>query len=704
MSIDNKKINIVSDVNFDGNNITDAKINAQENTISNLEVSNFKSGVIQTTVRDTTNALDTVIPTEKAVSEALSNIQVNVVELEEGTNIDNLRQEGTFFIKNPTGTLPSAVSTSGTYWCVVTQEKCYDDLNLGTYWYLQTVKFTYLGMGPGMGTLPSWQTYTRQITDYQYTMGNMWQRLDNVAEKVFNVSLANPNANATISLSSYSNDEYLSVVSVGMVSGGEIRTVSTLNLDSGLSGSCRIIFKTGSGIVSLTLGAYISAQLLNADILTNYSFKSNTLYDIHFQKTSYTNSYYVQVTEIDKPFVQEYFPSQTGNSGKFLTTDGTTMSWAEAQGGDSLPDQTGQAGKFLTTDGSTASWAEVQNNSSTITYFDSTNWTLDPTNTILSTGLSLGNNVNVFKNGQLLQPGALNSVSTTVGNPTIQNGITSNMNTSNYVRFLRANYLLDNDWEIFLKVYWDGSSNNIYASISDGTSANYFRIESSGGFSFNGYLTNNNSVWVHHASCFHNKPAGWYYIALKYTYSTGDFAIYSGTSPENIVQNAHVEKGEHMQLRNLTSSKYVFSQSPAQIDLKESYVKVGEDKYSIIFKNDYMVDGNNINFTDELESTDKVAVINGNMNPMQSVGYNTFSNKSILATDWVADTDNTYSGYSYKCDIPCTGVTSTMYAQVTFAPEEAMSGNYANICDTGTGVVTSRSINNSNDNGIRSII
>lgn len=633
----------------------------------------------------------------------------NVIELTEGTNIDNLKQEGTFFIKNPTGTLPSAVSTSGTHWCVVTQEKCYDDLNLGTYWYLQTVKFTYLGMGPGMGTLPSWQTYTRQITDYQYTMGNMWQRLDNVAEKVFSVSLANSNANVTINLSSYSNDEYLSVVSVGMISSGDIRTVSTLNLDSGLSGSCRIIFKTGSGTFSINMGAYISAQLLNADILTNYSFKSNTLYDIHFQKTSQNNSYSVQVTEIDKPFVQEYFPTQTGNNGKFLSTDGSSMSWQEvdalpSQSGqsgkylttdgttaswqtvDTLPDQTGQAGKFLTTDGTDASWAEVQNNFSTITYFDSTNWTLDPTNTILSTGLSLGNNVNVFKNGQLLQPGAFNSVSTTVGNPTIQNGISSNMNTSNYVRFLRANYLLDNDWEICLKVYWDGSSTNVYASISDYATANYFRIESSGGFSFNGYLTNNNSVWVHHASCFHYKPAGWYYIALKYTYSTGDFAIYSGTSPENMVQNYHVEKGEHMQLRNLTSSKYVFSQSPAQIDLKESYVKVGEDKYPIIFKNDYIVDGNNINFTDELESTDKVAVINGNMNPMQSVGYNTFSNKSILATDWVAD--NTYSGYSYKCDIPCTGVTSTMYAQVTFAPEEAMSGNYANICDTGTGVVT----------------
>ena len=370
MSIDNKKINIVSDVNFDSNNITDAKINAQENTISNLEVSNFKSGVIQTTVRDTTNALDTVIPTEKAVSEALSNIQVNVVELDEGTNIDNLRQEGTFFIKNPTGTLPSAVSTSRTYWCVITQEKCYDDLNLGTYWYLQTVKFTYLDMGPGMGTLPSWQTYTRQITDYQYVTGNMWQRLDNIAEKVFDVSLTNSNANTTVSLSSYSNNEYLSVVSVGMISGGEIRTVSTLNLDEGLLGSCRVIFKTGSGVFSITLSYYLSAQLLNGDILTNYSFKSDTLYCIYFQQSSNTK-YSVQVIEIDKPFVQEYFPSQTGQSGKFLTTNGSTLSWATVQGGGSLPDQTGQAGKFLTTNGSTASWTTVSG--STSDYTDLTN-------------------------------------------------------------------------------------------------------------------------------------------------------------------------------------------------------------------------------------------------------------------------------------------------------------------------------------------
>ena len=49
-------------------------------------------------------------------------------------------------------------------------------------------------------------------------------------------------------------------------------------------------------------------------------------------------------------------PAQSGQSGKFLTTNGSTSSWAAV---DALPSQTSQSGKFLTTDGSTASWAVV---------------------------------------------------------------------------------------------------------------------------------------------------------------------------------------------------------------------------------------------------------------------------------------------------------------------------------------------------------
>jgi hypothetical protein len=49
-------------------------------------------------------------------------------------------------------------------------------------------------------------------------------------------------------------------------------------------------------------------------------------------------------------------PSQTGNSGKYLTTDGTTSSWGALS---ALPSQTSNAGKYLTTDGTSASWATI---------------------------------------------------------------------------------------------------------------------------------------------------------------------------------------------------------------------------------------------------------------------------------------------------------------------------------------------------------
>ncbi len=54
--------------------------------------------------------------------------------------------------------------------------------------------------------------------------------------------------------------------------------------------------------------------------------------------------------------IQYVVPSQTGNSGKYLTTDGTTSSWGVV---DALPSQTGNAGKYLTTNGTSASWDTI---------------------------------------------------------------------------------------------------------------------------------------------------------------------------------------------------------------------------------------------------------------------------------------------------------------------------------------------------------
>ena len=49
-------------------------------------------------------------------------------------------------------------------------------------------------------------------------------------------------------------------------------------------------------------------------------------------------------------------PSQTSQAGKFLTTDGSTASWATV---DALPAQTSQSGKYLTTNGTAASWGTI---------------------------------------------------------------------------------------------------------------------------------------------------------------------------------------------------------------------------------------------------------------------------------------------------------------------------------------------------------
>lgn len=59
---------------------------------------------------------------------------------------------------------------------------------------------------------------------------------------------------------------------------------------------------------------------------------------------------------------------------------------------------------------------------------------------------------------------------------------------------------------------------------------------------------------------------------------------------------------------------------------------------------------------------------------------------NVSASNWEAD--STYNGYSYKCDLSCSGVTATMYATVTYGVDEATSGNYAPVCDTGAGTVT----------------
>jgi hypothetical protein len=58
-------------------------------------------------------------------------------------------------------------------------------------------------------------------------------------------------------------------------------------------------------------------------------------------------------TQLDAKAV---YPVQTSQSGKYLTTNGTSTSWATV---DALPSQSGNSGKYLTTNGTAATWAPV---------------------------------------------------------------------------------------------------------------------------------------------------------------------------------------------------------------------------------------------------------------------------------------------------------------------------------------------------------
>ena len=95
-------------------------------------------------------------------------------------------------------------------------------------------------------------------------------------------------------------------------------------------------------------------------------------------------------------------PSQTGNTGKYLTTNGTVASWSTV---DALPTQTGNTGKYLTTNGTVASWVSIDTGGGPISTNTTTvtqNYTIASGNNGFSVGpITVQNGVSVtISNGQ----------------------------------------------------------------------------------------------------------------------------------------------------------------------------------------------------------------------------------------------------------------------------------------------------------------
>ena len=62
-----------------------------------------------------------------------------------------------------------------------------------------------------------------------------------------------------------------------------------------------------------------------------------------------------------------------------------------------------------------------------------------------------------------------------------------------------------------------------------------------------------------------------------------------------------------------------------------------------------------------------------------------FTNKTVATSAWVSDT--TYMDFPYRAAVACGGVTAKHYAEVTFAPADAMSGSFAPVAASYAGGV-----------------
>jgi hypothetical protein len=119
--------------------------------------------------------------------------------------------------------------------------------------------------------------------------------------------------------------------------------ISTLTNDAG--------FTTNTGTVTS----------VDATVPTGLAVSGNPITTSGTLAFTYASGYAIPTTTKQSNWDDSYtftsnFPSQTSQSGKYLTTDGSVLSWATV---DALPSQTGNSGKFLTTDGTDASWATL---------------------------------------------------------------------------------------------------------------------------------------------------------------------------------------------------------------------------------------------------------------------------------------------------------------------------------------------------------
>lgn len=150
-------------------------------------------------------------------------------------------------------------------------------------------------------------------------------------------------------------------------SGSGALVLSINGVYADMSGSINIPIGTGSVTTVNTSGPLTGGPITTSGTIgitkanaTTNGYLSSTDWNTFNNKVPSSRTLTINGTTYDlsanRTWNVDGLPSQATHAGQFLTTDGTTASWADV---DALPSQATHAGEFLTTDGTNASWTAL---------------------------------------------------------------------------------------------------------------------------------------------------------------------------------------------------------------------------------------------------------------------------------------------------------------------------------------------------------
>ena len=153
----------------------------------------------------------------------------------------------------------------------------------------------------------------------------------------------------------------LANIEAGLVNGVGGSSIYALKASPTFTGTVTIPSLILTNALTVPYGGTGLTAMATGDLL--YGSAANTLSRL----TATTNGYLLTLVGGIPAWAAApiSLPSQSGNTGKYLTTDGTTASWSTISQY-ALPTQTGNNGKYLTTNGSVESWGSLTSASTSV--------------------------------------------------------------------------------------------------------------------------------------------------------------------------------------------------------------------------------------------------------------------------------------------------------------------------------------------------